>query len=100
MATQIAFNPAYTQTDAISVTTTSAATACGVGSSSLCLTNSTSQLCFVRVGASGIAATANDMPVPGNSQIIITKDIDHTTVAAITPTGTTTLYVTPGEGKF
>lgn len=100
MATTIAFNPAYTQTDSVSVTTSSDSTLCGQGSSSLCLTNTTSQLCYVRVGVAGVAATTADFPVLGNSQMIITKDVEHTTVAAITPTGTTTLLVTPGDGKL
>jgi hypothetical protein len=100
MASMYAFNPAYTQTNSISVTTTTASTACGVGSQSICLTNTTSQLCYARVGPTGTTATAADMPVLGNSQVILTKDIDHTTLAAITPTGTTTLLCTPGEGKL
>jgi hypothetical protein len=100
MASIYAFNPAYTQTDSISVTTSTSSTACGVGLHSICLTNTTSQLCYARVGPIGTVATATDMPVLGNSQVILTKDIDHTTVAAITPTGTTTLLCTPGEGKL
>ena len=100
MASIYAFNPAYTQTDSISVTTSTGSTASGAGSPSICLTNTTSQLCYVRVGPTGTAATVADMPILGNSQVILTKDIDHTTVAAITPTGSTTLLCTPGEGKL
>ena len=100
MASIYAFNPAYTQTDSISVTTSTGSTACGAGSQSICLTSTTSQLCYVRVGPTGTAATVADMPILGNSQVILTKDIGHTTVAAITPTGSTTLLCTPGEGKL
>lgn len=99
MALTTAFNPAYTQGASISVTTTSASAAKGVGSKSMYLLNTGSTLCYVRVGPTDVAATTADLPVPPNIPIVIGKDQDHTTVAAITASSTTTLLIIPGEGK-
>jgi hypothetical protein len=92
------FNPAYTQGQTISVTSTSAPITIGRGSMTLCLTNLTTTACFVRVSTGTVAATAADYPVLGSAQVTITKAQDMDTVSAITASGTTSLHVIPGEG--
>lgn len=92
------FNPAYTQGQTISVTTTSAPITIGRGSTSLVLTNLGTTACYVRVSTGTVAATATDYPVLGGSQVSINKDGDMNTVSAITASGTTSLHVIPGEG--
>jgi hypothetical protein len=92
------FNPAYTQGQTISVTSTSAPITIGRGSMSLVLTNLGTTTCYVRVSTGTVAATTADYPVLGNSQVSITKDGDMNTVSAITASGTTSLHVIPGEG--
>lgn len=100
MALTTAFNPAYTQGASISVTTTSAAAVRGRGAKSMFLLNTGLTLCYVRIGPDGVAATTSDLPVPPNIPMVIGKDQDHTTVAAITASSTSTLLVIPGEGKL
>lgn len=92
------FNPAYTQGQTLSVTTTSAPLTIGRGSMSLCLTNLSTTACYVRVSTGTVAATTADYPVLGGAQVTITKDQDMNTVSAITASGTTSLHVIPGEG--
>jgi hypothetical protein len=100
MAINTAFNPAYTQGASISVTTTTASATLGKGAKSLYLLNTGDATCFVRVGPAGTVATVNDLPVPAGFPIVIGKDQDHDTVAAITASATATLLVIPGEGKL
>jgi hypothetical protein len=92
------FNPAYTQGQTISVTTTSAPITIGRGSMSLCLTNLGNQPVFVRVSTGTVAATAADYPVMPLAQVTITKSQDMDTVSAITASSTSSLHVIAGEG--
>jgi hypothetical protein len=100
MAINTAFMPAYSQGKSISVTTTSASTTVPQNSMSLYLLNTGSTLCYVRVGPTGTAALTTDFPVPPNIPIVIGKDVQFNTVAAITATSTATLLLIPGEGKL
>jgi hypothetical protein len=92
------FNPAYTQGQTISVTSTSAPITIGRGSKSLCLSNLGNQPVFVRVSTGTVAATTADYPVMPLAQVTITKDQDMDTVSAITSSSTSSLHVLPGEG--
>lgn len=92
------FNPAYTQGQTLSVTTTSAPLTIGRGSMSLCLTNLGSQPVYVRVSTGTVAATTADYALLASSQVTITKDQNMDTVSAITASSTSSLHVIPGEG--
>lgn len=98
MAVLETFNPAYTQGQTLSVTSTSGPLTIGRGAASLCLTNLGTTTCYVRVSSGTVAATAADYPVLGGSQVTITKAQDMDTVSALTASGTTSLHVIPGEG--
>jgi hypothetical protein len=96
------FAPAYgSGVTVASVTTTSAASAVGVGNKSLAVTNTgATNVLYVRTGASDVVATTADYPIQPNQQQIISKPQDHTHVAYITSTSTTTAHVIAGEGGY
>ena len=95
-----AFGPSFgTGVVVASVTTASASSAVGTGSMSLAVTNtgSTNPI-FVRTGLSGVAATTADYIVMPNQQVKISKPLDHTHVAYITGTSTSSAHIIAGEG--
>jgi hypothetical protein len=98
MSIDVTFNPAYTKGVTVAPGTVSASSTIGDGSKSLCLTNLGSFVVYVRVGLSGITATAADYPVLPLTQISISKDQDATHVAYVTASGTGSLHILPGEG--
>jgi hypothetical protein len=54
---------------------------------------------FVNLGASAVTAAVTDYPVLAGQSKLITRNPDsHTHLAAITASGTATLYVTIGRG--
>ena len=93
------FAPAYGQGVVVaSVTTTSAASAVGVGSKSLVVTNTGSNAIYLRTGLTGSEATTADYPLLPGAQVSISKPQDHTHIAYITAASTSSLHVIPGEG--
>lgn len=99
MAVQASFEPSYTRGITVSPTTSSASSAIGLGSKALVFTNlSSSVVSYVRVGGSGITASAADYPLLPNSQISVSKCQDDTHVAYITASGTGSVHIIPGEG--
>jgi hypothetical protein len=89
--------PSYTQGQTVTPAAAAASITIGKGSKSLCLTNTGSNVCYVRVGPSGIEATTADYPVIAGIQTVISKDQDHDTLSYISASGTT-LHAIPGEG--
>lgn len=92
-----AFTPSA-PTVTLSVTTTSSG-ASGISSElpTLELNNAGASTAFVRWGVGAQTATTADYPIlPGHCKLVNTGVATH--VAAITATGTTTLYCTPGVG--
>lgn len=84
------------------VTTTPAAGAATAnltaGSKQLILTNLGANVCYVRVGQTGLAAaTTADYPVPAGAQVVITKAEVDDKLSHISPVGTT-LHAMNGEG--
>ncbi len=70
----------------------------GATSASLCLTNTGTDLVYVRTGDSTAVATAADYPVLGGQQVSITINANHTHVAYIAPSGAPVLLIMRGEG--
>lgn len=97
MSVRAPFNPRYGAGQILTPGVASAQATIGVGNKNLCLTNQGAAVCYVRPGPAGTVATTADYAVPPNSQVVITKFEDDTTLAHISPTGTT-LHVIPGEG--
>lgn len=54
--------------------------------------------CFVRIGKGAQTATAADMIIRANSEIIVQKGDGDDTLAHLQSAGTTSLYVQTGEG--
>jgi hypothetical protein len=93
------FAPAYGQGVVVaSVTTSSAASAVGVESKSLVVTNTGSNAIYLRTGLTGAVATTADYPLLSGAQVSISKPQDHTHVAYITASSTSSLHIIPGEG--
>ena len=96
MATTMPFAPGATAT--INATTTSASASVNANVTTLEVQNAGSAAAFIRVGTGAQTAVATDYPILAGQSKLITKAIGADTVAAITGTGTTTIYVTSGEG--
>ncbi len=99
MAELQSFSPGYGS--GVSVTAGAAsvtAALLGATSTSLCLTNSGTDIAYVRTGDSTAVATAADYPVLGGQQVSITINANHTHFAYIAPSGAPVLHVMRGEG--
>lgn len=92
------FNPSYGSGVTVAPTSTSASTNIGKGEKSLCLTDLTGVQMYVRVGTSGVTASAADYPIPLNGQVTITKSMDADYIAYYAPSGTGSLHIMRGEG--
>lgn len=98
MASGTPFRAVSTAT--LSVTSSSGTATLNSGASVVEVQNAGSQTAFVRIGASasvGSATTADYPVLPGQSKLI-SKAPGEDTLAGITASGTTTLYVSSGEG--
>lgn len=98
-----AFRPYDRETATVSVTTTTGRTALGTNftenrSRHSMLSNDGSETVFVRFGDSTVEATTADVPLLAGTVQVFSPPADATHIAAITASGTSTLYVTAGEG--
>jgi len=96
-----AFKPAVGGTVSLAVTTTSASVAMLLVPDSehqVRLYNAGSATVFVNRGGSGVTATTSNMPLPAGAVEVLTYTGSATHLAAITASGTATLYATVGEG--
>ncbi len=89
--------PQYGSGQTVTPAAASAAATLQAGTKNVILTNTGLNVCYVRIGASSVAATAADYPVLAGTQVIISKDQDHTALTHISPAGTT-LHIMTGEG--
>lgn len=92
------FAPSYTKGITVAPGVASASSAIGAGSKTLCLTNLSTTLCYVRVSSVAASASAADYPVPAGAQVSISKPQDDGIVSYITTAGTASLHIMPGEG--
>jgi len=65
---------------------------------SVTVTNSGTELVFVRAGLSNVVATAADYPILGGTQVSISKDGRYTHIAMISASGTPVVYAIAGSG--
>lgn len=98
MAVKTAFNPAYGNGQNVAVGLATARIEIGRGSQSLCLSNTGSTACYVKTGDVTVEAVVGEdyIVLPG-TQIVLTKDEEHTHLAYIAAAATT-LHAIPGEG--
>ena len=90
------FAPRYGTNTAV-VTGASAAAELGEGSKSILLTNTGSEIVYVRVGLSNAVATAADYPVLPLTQVSISKFQDDTHIATFSA-APGAIQVMAGEG--
>lgn len=98
MSKNSTFYPAPKSGKTISATAATARVALSTETGSLCLTNLSTETVYVCTGDSTIEAAATDYPVLGGTQVSIGRDPRATHVAAICPTGASTLNIVSGEG--
>lgn len=98
MSIDATFAPSYTKGVTIAPGIASASTTIGAGSKSLCLTNLSATVCYVRVSSVAASATAADYPIPPNAQVSISKPQDDSIVSYVTSAGVASLHIIPGEG--
>lgn len=93
-----AFTPGVTVSIA-GTTTTARAAITGIGTT-IEIQNTGTTTIFVNLGNSTVTAAVTDYPVLGGQSKMITRGdpASYTHIAAITGTGTATVYVTAGEG--
>lgn len=85
-------------TVSLAVTTTTGRVATVGDASTIRIYNAGTATVFVKFGGSSVTAATTDMPIPaGVVETFRTGTLTH--VAAITASGTATLYVTSGEGQ-
>ncbi len=92
------FNPRYGSGVTVAPGVASAESPLPAGEKSICLTNLGTVACYVRVGFSGLTATAADYPIPPSAQVVITKAQDQSAIAYVTASGTASLHIMTGEG--
>jgi hypothetical protein len=98
MAIEKTFEPRYTAGQTVTPNTTSSSVTLGFSSETICFSNLGATVVYIRVGVDGIAASTADYPVLPSSQITVSKALDETTVAFISPGGAGTLHIIPGVG--
>ena len=98
MSAEKTFEPRYTVGQTVIPDVTSQSIAIGYASETICLSNFGTEVAFVRVGLPGITATTADYPVMPASQVTISKGLDDSTVAFISPSGPGSLHIIPGVG--
>jgi hypothetical protein len=97
MTVRAPFQPNATKGVIVSPAVASAQITLGLGNKQVCFTNQGAALCYVRTGVGAIVASTGDYCVLPNSQVVVSKDDLHDSIAYISPTGTT-LHIVCGEG--
>jgi hypothetical protein len=97
MTVRAPFHPNATRGQTVAPAAASAQITIGLGNKNVCFTNLGAAVCYVRTGAGAVVATTADYPVLPNSQIVLSKDDQHDSIAFISATGTT-LHIICGEG--
>jgi hypothetical protein len=90
-----------TGTVSVSVGSASGNVALAGGGDTVVVTNTSSNLVYVRFGAGpSVTATTSDMPVLPSSQAILAVNFLITYAAAISPTGTSAVLFSRGNGSI
>lgn len=94
-----AFQP--TGTVALTAGTTSVSVALVGGGDSIVVTNTTTELAYVRFGADpSVAATSTDMPVLPGTRVILGINVLISNAAAVLASGSGNVLFTRGNGAF
>ena len=93
MSTFIPFNPAYTSGQTKTSAALAASFSIADGTDQVCITNTGSNIAYVRIGSGSFSATTADYPVPSGAQVVLTKAQDDTVVSHISASGTTLHFI-------
>ena len=95
----IGFTPVPGATATLSATTTSSSGSIGTLGDRIRVVNAGSAAAFVQIGTTGVTATSSSLCILSGDEIIIPRGISgDNLIAAITSSGTATVYATPGYG--
>ena len=95
MSAPLAFTPGSTVN--IAATTSTGNVTLGIGAV-VRVYNAGTVPVFIKFGIAGVTAATTDMPIPPGIVEVFTEPSGATTVAAITASGTATVYFTSGQG--
>lgn len=98
MATNKLFTPSTGAGVSISATTTSASATVSAAQRDVRIVNAGTAAVFVRFGTGTATATTSDMYMPAGAIEVFDKGTNDK-VAAITASGTATVYIVTGEGQ-
>lgn len=87
------FNPAYTSGQTKTSAALAASFSVAAGTNQVCITNTGSNIAYVRIGVGSFSATTADYPVPSGAQVVLTKAQDDTVVSHISASGTTLHFI-------
>ncbi len=93
------FEPIEGQTKTISASSSSSSITLVPTTTDYMLTNAGAGTAFFRTGTTSATALVTDTPILAGAILTLRKPLNNYTVAAITATGTATVYVTPGNGQ-
>lgn len=96
MSSPVPFTPATTVS--LAVTNSSGNVAFGTGGQNVLLQNTGSVTAFIKFGNSTVTAATTDFPLQAGWAFTFSRGT-NTNLAAITSSGSTTLYITTGEGQ-
>lgn len=98
---EIPFEPVRGETKTISATSSSSGVTLTLNLPSLLVQNAGTSAAFYRtcVSSSGCTATTSDTPILSGAILVLHRPSTHYYVAAVTASGTATVYVTPGNGE-
>lgn len=98
MAVEARFAPSYGKGVTVAPGVASARAVLGAGSKTICFTNLSAVLTYVRISNGASLATTADYPILANAQLWVSKDQDADSVSYIAPAGGGSLHIMPGEG--
>lgn len=92
------YSPFFDATVTISASTTTARGEITVDCQCLRIVNIGTVATFVKLGGVTVEATNNDFVLAPNEAVLISKGSNYSHLAALTASGTATVYVTPCTG--
>lgn len=100
MAALQPFSPHYSSGQIVTASSAGAASVTiNANSINVMVTNTGSQVAYVKVGTTSATATAADFPILAGSQVVLTKGVGQDKLSYLgVAAGTTTLHIMTGEG--
>jgi len=93
------FSPHYTSGKTVTATTTAASTTVNGSSLNVLITNTGSNIAYVRIAGVAVTATAADMIILPSTQVSLTKSFGDSIISYLgVAAGDTTLHIMTGEG--